>query len=235
MNLSIRPERLQDHAAIGQINRLAFGGETEARLVEQLRAEGYVRVSLVAEIDDRVVGHILFSDLPIAGSAGTVLGAALAPLAVGPEWQRQGIGSRLTEAGLQACRAAGCQVVVVLGHASYYPRFGFWILGKAGRAARSALLGRVVHGARARAGSAQRRARQSRVRAALCAVVVLQRVSFASTAAMFTQPPGKAGGYFAACLPAKPGAISALVCRRANPAASLAVPVQPIRLASTRR
>jgi putative acetyltransferase len=72
-----------------------------------------------------VVGHILFSDLPIVAGARRVCGAALAPLAVLPERQRQGIGSQLTVAGLDACRAAGCQVVVVVGHASYYPRFGF--------------------------------------------------------------------------------------------------------------
>jgi putative acetyltransferase len=122
---SIRPEQPGDYEAIGQVNRLAFGGEAEARLVEQLRNEGFVCSSLVAELDGRVVGHILFSDLPIVAPETTLRGAALAPLAVRPEHQRQGIGSQLTAAGLDACRAAGVQVVVVLGHPSYYPRFGF--------------------------------------------------------------------------------------------------------------
>ncbi len=82
-------------------------------------------MSLVAEQEGRVVGHILFSDLPIITGDGTVPALALAPMAVLPEFQRQGIGSTLVTRGLEACRQQGHQVVVVLGHSHFYPRFGF--------------------------------------------------------------------------------------------------------------
>jgi putative acetyltransferase len=75
----------------------------------------------VAEEGKEIVGHILFSDLPI----GTLHALALAPVAVLPGRQRQGIGSRLVQEGLRRCVEAGHRVVVVLGHADYYPRFGF--------------------------------------------------------------------------------------------------------------
>jgi len=125
MSPVIRPEIPADHAAIREVNRLAFGGGDEARLVAALRAGGYVRVSLVAEEGGRVVGHILFGDLPIVTAVGTVEALALAPLAVLPSHQRRGIGSLLVREGLRACREAGHRIVVVLGHPEYYPRFGF--------------------------------------------------------------------------------------------------------------
>ena len=88
-------------------------------------AGGYARLSLVADLGGQVVGHILFSDLPIVTATGTVPALALAPLAVTPSLQRQGIGSLLARQGLEACRLARHRVVVVLGHPEYYPRFGF--------------------------------------------------------------------------------------------------------------
>lgn len=81
--------------------------------------------SLVAVQGGRIVGHILFSRLVIEAGERIIEAAALAPMAVHPECQRQGIGSALVRAGLEACRAAGIAAVVVLGHADYYPRFGF--------------------------------------------------------------------------------------------------------------
>lgn len=123
--LVVRPESTADHEAIRQVNRLAFGQDDEARLVDALRDGGYVRVSLVAERVGRVVGHILFSDLPIITGDGTVPALALAPMAVLPEFQNQGIGSALVQKGLEACRQQGHRIVVVLGHAHFYPRFGF--------------------------------------------------------------------------------------------------------------
>jgi putative acetyltransferase len=125
MSILIRPETSADHEAIRHVNRLAFGQDDEARLVDALRDGGYVRVSLVAEMVGKVVGHILFSDLPIITRAGTVPALALAPMAVLPEFQRRGIGSALIPRGLEACRQQGHRIVVVLGHAHFYPRFGF--------------------------------------------------------------------------------------------------------------
>jgi putative acetyltransferase len=123
----IRPERADDLARVREVNLSAFETDLEANLVEALRAQARPLVSLVAvsdDADDIIVGHILFSpvtlssqpDLPIMG---------LAPMAVVPTRQRQGIGSDLVRAGIDACRDTGCVAVVVLGHAEYYPRFGF--------------------------------------------------------------------------------------------------------------
>src|SRR5215204_5594172 len=125
-DVTIRPETPADAAAVDDVNRLAFGGDAEAALVAALRAGGYARVSLVAEADEQVVGHVLFSRLPIEAGAGVVVEAlALAPLAVRPSFQRRGIGTRLVGAGLRACAGQGHRIVVVLGHPEYYPRFGF--------------------------------------------------------------------------------------------------------------
>ena len=122
--LVIRSEQLADHAAIAEVNREAFGQEGEPRLVAALRkAEGFdPALSLVALRDDAIVGHILFSPIQIEREGGDVPAIALAPMAVRPAFQRQGIGSALVRGGLEACRRAGHRIVVVLGHAEYYPR-----------------------------------------------------------------------------------------------------------------
>jgi putative acetyltransferase len=124
MNLLIRPETAADYDAIRHVNRLAFGQDAEARLVDALRDGSYVRASLVAEKDGQVVGHILFSDLPIVTEAGTVPALALAPMAVLPEFQNQGIGSALVRRGLEVCKEQGHRIVVVVGHPHFYQRFG---------------------------------------------------------------------------------------------------------------
>jgi putative acetyltransferase len=121
----IRPETTADHEAIRQVNRLAFGQDAEAHLVDALRDGGYVRLSLVAERDGQIVGHILFSDLPIITEAGTVPALALAPMAVLPAYQRKGLGSALVRRGLEYCRDQGHRIVLVLGHPDFYPKFGF--------------------------------------------------------------------------------------------------------------
>lgn len=123
--LMIRPESIADHEAIRQVNRFAFAQDAEARLVDALRNGGYVRVSLVAESAGQIVGHILLSAVPITTEAGPVPALALAPMAVLPALQRQGIGSALIRHGLEACREHRHRIVIVLGYPEYYPRFGF--------------------------------------------------------------------------------------------------------------
>ena len=123
--LQIRAESIADQPAIREVNRLAFGRDAEARLVDELRDEGFARLSLVAEDDDRVIGHLLFSALAINGDVDTIEALALAPVAVVPDRQRQGIGAALIRAGLERCRELGHRIVVVLGDPAWYPRFGF--------------------------------------------------------------------------------------------------------------
>ncbi len=130
----IRSEQVADHAAIAEVNREAFGQEGEPRLVAALRdAAGFdAALSLVALRDDRVVGHILFSSIDIVRDEGDLPALALAPMSVRPAYQRRGIGSALVRAGLEACRRGGHRIVMVLGHAEYYPRFGFTPAGECG-------------------------------------------------------------------------------------------------------
>jgi len=125
MDVSIRHETPADHAASRQVIAAAFGRAGEAQLVDALREQGFARVALVAAVDGDVVGHLMFSELSIQTPSGPLSGLALAPLAVAPAWQNQGIGTRLTERGLEECRAQGHRIVIVLGHPHYYPRFGF--------------------------------------------------------------------------------------------------------------
>lgn len=110
---------------IRQVNEAAFGSSDEANLVDALRADLVVLLSLVAELDGRVVGHILFSRMSIETPTGAVPAVALAPMAVLPPFQRQGIGGRLIRHGLDALRGLNERIVIVVGHATYYPRFGF--------------------------------------------------------------------------------------------------------------
>jgi GNAT superfamily N-acetyltransferase len=107
--VKIRPERPDDIAAIQAVNRQAFGQADEAVLVDALRDGGFAVASLVAEDAGRIVGHILFSRLPVAAGGRIVEGAALAPMAVMPDRQREGIGSALVRAGLVACRVPRCR------------------------------------------------------------------------------------------------------------------------------
>jgi putative acetyltransferase len=123
--LLIRIETPADQEGIRKVNRLAFGRDDEASLVDALRNGGYVRSSLVAEIDRQIVGHVLFSELPILSETATFPALALAPMAVLPEYQRQGIGSELIRRGLETCREQRHRIVIVLGHPDFYRRFGF--------------------------------------------------------------------------------------------------------------
>jgi putative acetyltransferase len=120
-DIEIREERTGDEAALRDLNARAFGQDLEGRIVDALRANAATLLSLVATLDGRPVGHILYSP----ASVGEVIGAGLGPMAVLPEFQRMGIGSRLVEAGNRHLKAAGCPFIIVLGHADFYPRFGF--------------------------------------------------------------------------------------------------------------
>jgi len=123
----IRDEKSADEAGIYEVNAAAFGRPAEAELVQRLHALGAVTLSLVAvEENGRVVGHALFSPMTVVGESGAETAAVgLGPVAVLPERQGQGIGTALIAAGLAGCRGAGHTAVIVLGHPSYYPRFGF--------------------------------------------------------------------------------------------------------------
>lgn len=124
--LIIRAETLVDIPAIRRVNELAFGRPEEAQLVEKLRAAAASTLSLVALQNEQVVGHVLFSPITIRAEDGSSVAAvALGPVAVLPEWQNQGIGGALIRQGLAECQASGHELVIVLGHREYYPRFGF--------------------------------------------------------------------------------------------------------------
>ena len=122
--MTIRPERAEDAAAVRHVNELAFGQPAEADLIDKLRRTCADAVSLVAE-DSEVVGHVLFTPVVVEGDGQPVHGMGLAPMAVRPDRQRQGIGSQLVRRGLQVLNERGCPFVVVVGHPEYYPRFGF--------------------------------------------------------------------------------------------------------------
>ena len=119
--IDIRDEQPGDHAAVSELNRLAFGQDLEGSIVDALRANAGALLSLVATREGRVVGHIMYSPVRV----GQVVGAALGPMAVAPESQRQGIGTALVTAGNDRLARTGCPYVLVLGHPAFYPRCGF--------------------------------------------------------------------------------------------------------------
>jgi len=123
--LVIREETPRDVGQLRMINIAAFDRPDEADLVDALRTGCPEALSLVAELDGRVVGHILFSPVTLPAGERTIRGMGLAPMAVLPEHQRDGIGARLVEEGLARLQRSGCPFVIVLGHPGYYPRFGF--------------------------------------------------------------------------------------------------------------
>lgn len=125
--ISIRSEKSEDYKSIYNVNKLAFNGEVEAKLVNNLRkTKGFVpELSLVAIKDDEVIGYILFSIIHIRTDSKKVPVLALAPMAVLPKHQKQGIGSMLVREGLKKCKELGHKAVILVGHPDYYPRFGF--------------------------------------------------------------------------------------------------------------
>ncbi|MCT4781293.1 MULTISPECIES: GNAT family N-acetyltransferase [Exiguobacterium] len=122
--MQIRTEKFKDAAAIRIVHQAAFGQAAEANLVEALREdeESFPHYSRVAVTDTgEIVGHVLLSRIYIED----IPSLALAPVGVKPVWQRKGIGSELIRQVIEEAREAGELHIVVLGHDSYYPQFGF--------------------------------------------------------------------------------------------------------------
>jgi putative acetyltransferase len=121
----VRDEQPQDRQQVRNVNEAAFGRIDEADLVDGLRQEGVVLLSLVAELDNQIIGHILFSRMTVETAQGPVAAVSLAPMAVLPDHQGRQVGSQLVRRGLAKLRGRGERIVIVLGHEEYYPRFGF--------------------------------------------------------------------------------------------------------------
>jgi putative acetyltransferase len=125
-NVEIRQEVPSDYPEIARVHTLAFGRDNEAKLVDRLRDSDryFPELSLVAETKGMIVGHILLSEVDLVGNT-TRRVLALAPLAVLPQWQNQGIGSALVETSLKIAECRSAVFVIVLGHPQFYPKFGF--------------------------------------------------------------------------------------------------------------
>ena len=122
--MKIRKETAADIEAVFEINRSAFPTEEEAQLVNRLRETASPLISLVAEGEQEIIGHILFTPVTLDSDTNLFL-MGLAPMAVNSARQNKGIGTLLARAGIEECRALGAAGLVVLGHPKYYSRFGF--------------------------------------------------------------------------------------------------------------
>jgi putative acetyltransferase len=128
MKAKIRQESKDDFSEVFEVNKLAFGQDNEANLVELLRkSNAFIpELSLVATLDNKIVGHILFTKIHIVNDYKSIMESlALAPMAVRPAFQNKGIGGQLIRQGLEKAKELQYQSVIVLGHKDYYPRFGF--------------------------------------------------------------------------------------------------------------
>jgi putative acetyltransferase len=123
--VTIRQETSEDINSIHYVNEQAFGQPQEASIITRLRNRGKVSLSLVAEEESNVIGHVLFSPVTIESAKDSFEAITLAPMAVLPKHQRKGIGSELVTAGIKKCRRLGFEIITVLGHPEFYPRFGF--------------------------------------------------------------------------------------------------------------
>ena len=136
-NLIIRQETIEDHPSVAAVIQAAFADDphsdqSEAQLVARLRgSEAFIpQLSLVAEFSGQVVGHILLTQVQISSEEGDVPALALAPVSVHPGYQRQGIGSSLINHAHQVARALAHEIVVLIGHEHYYPKFGYQLSSK---------------------------------------------------------------------------------------------------------
>lgn len=127
MNIKIRSEKKQDYNKITEINNLAFGQKNEGKLIENLRkTDNFItELSLIAENDNEMIGHILFYPVIIKSENTKYKSLALAPMSVIPKYQRKGVGTKLVIEGLNIATKLGYESVIVLGHSEYYPKFGF--------------------------------------------------------------------------------------------------------------
>jgi putative acetyltransferase len=123
--VKVRPESIRDIEAIGAVTRAAFGKDREARMVEEIRrSDSFVPdLSLVAEVEGEIVGHAMLSYVRLEEAGRRVL--ELGPMSVRPNNQRQGVGSALIREAIRVAEERGEPMILVLGHATYYPRFGF--------------------------------------------------------------------------------------------------------------
>jgi putative acetyltransferase len=127
VSVKIRPETPEDYSAVREVNLTAFDTATEADLADAMREvpEYVPELSLVAELDGRIVGHALFSEVTVVQERGELRALSLGPIAVLPDYQRRGIGSAMMEHGHRQGRKLGYPFVVLIGHPWYYPRFGY--------------------------------------------------------------------------------------------------------------
>ncbi|MDR2948138.1 MAG: N-acetyltransferase [Prevotella sp.] len=125
--IEIRKETINDYPSVYAVNSAAFNRKDEARLTDRLRlSNAFVpELSLVATIEDKIIGAILFTEIYIVDTDKEVVSLSLAPIAVVPDQQNKGIGSQLIQYGLDKAKELGYKSVIVLGHKDYYPRFGF--------------------------------------------------------------------------------------------------------------
>jgi putative acetyltransferase len=122
---TLRPQIATDLSAIDAINTAAFADHGGTAAFDRFRAERTDILSLVALHNDKLIGHVLFSPVIMQTPAGPATGMGLGQLAVLPDWQNQGVGKKLTESGIAELRGRKCPFIIVVGHATYYPRFGF--------------------------------------------------------------------------------------------------------------
>lgn len=127
MNITIRPEIPEDYPGITRVNDIAFKRTAEGRLIEELRKlkKYNCNLSIVAESGGEIIGHVLFTPVFIENEGQKFISLTLAPMSVLPEYQKKSVGKLLIVYGLQAAKDAGYESIVVLGHPSYYPKFGF--------------------------------------------------------------------------------------------------------------
>ena len=121
----IREEKSGDEDAVRKVVESAFGKPDEAAIVDALRAAGKVILSVLAELDGRVVGHVLFTRMLVEPDGPSLNALALGPLAVAPDFQRQGIGRALIAGGAERCRGLDADCIFLLGEPAYYSRSGF--------------------------------------------------------------------------------------------------------------